>query len=208
MFSRELLAVLAEFPTGTLSDALGRTGTMAHAIKPLTPGMRCLGPAFTVRCYPADNLSLHRALELASPGEVLVVDGGDVRDTALVGELMVYAAKLRGLAGMVIQGAVRDAAGIRDLSFPVFASAVAPRGPVKETLGALGVPIQCGGIPVRPGDLVAGDDDGVVVIPAEEAKALLERARAIREKEEAVRRGLEAGQSTVDLLGLRGKLKG
>jgi len=208
MFSRELLAVLAEFPTGTLSDALGRTGTMAHAIKPLTPGMRCLGPAFTVRCYPADNLSVHRALELASSGEVLVVDGGDVRDTALVGELMVYAAQRRGLAGLVIQGAVRDAAEIRALGFPVFAAAVSPRGPVKETLGALGVPIQCGGVLVCPGDLVAGDDDGVVVIPAEEAKAVLERARAIREKEEAVRRGLEAGQSTVDLLGLRGKLKG
>ena len=128
MLSNELLAALAEFPTTTLSDALGRTGAMAHAIKPLAPGMRCLGPAFTVRCYPADNLSLHRALELASPGEVLVVDGGDVLDTALVGELMVYAAKRRGLAGLVIQGAVRDAAGIRDLGFPVFALAVAPRG--------------------------------------------------------------------------------
>lgn len=202
-----LLAALAEFPTTTLSDALGRTGTMGHAIKPLGPGMRCLGPAFTVRCWPADNLALHQALELASPGEVLAVDGGDVRDTALVGELMVHAAKLRGLAGMVIQGAVRDAAGIRALGLPVFATAVAPRGPVKETLGALGVPIQCGGLLVHPGDLVAGDDDGVVVIPAEEAKAVLERARAIRAKEEKIRRGLEAGRSTVDLLGLRAKLK-
>jgi len=202
-----LLAALAEFPTGTLSDALGRTGTMGHAIKPLAPGMRCLGPAFTVRCYPADNLALHQALELVSLGEVLVVDGGDVRDTALVGELMVHAAKLRGLAGLVVQGAVRDAAGIRALGLPVFAAAVAPRGPVKETPGALGVPIQCGGLLVHPGDLVAGDDDGVVVIPAGEAKAVLERARAIREKEEKIRRGLEAGQSTVDLLGLRDKLK-
>lgn len=203
-----LLAALAEFPTTTLSDALGRTGTMAHAIKPLAPGMRCLGPAFTVRCWPADNLSVHRAIELASPGEILVVDGGDVLDTALAGEILVYAAKLRSLGGMVIQGAIRDVAGIRDLGFPVFASAVAPRGPVKETLGALGIAIQCGGVLVRPGDLVAGDEDGVVVVPAEQAKEVLERAQAIRDKEIALRRGLEAGQSTMDLLGLRGKLKG
>lgn len=203
-----LLAALAEFPTGTLSDALGRTGTMTHAIKPLAHGMRCLGPAFTVRCWPADNLSLHRAIELASPGEILVVDGGDALDTALAGEILVYAAKLRGLGGMVIQGAVRDVAGIRDLGFPVFASAAAVRGPVKETLGALGIAIQCGGALVRPGDIVAGDDDGVVVIPVEQVKEVLERARAIRDKEIALRRGLEAGQSTMDLLGLRGKLKG
>lgn len=189
-----------------LSDALGRWGNLDGAIRPVVWGMRCCGPAFTLRCWPADNLTIHRAIELAARGDVLVIDGGDGSDTALVGDILVYAAHLRGLAGIVLHGMVRDRADIAAKGFPVFTRGATARGPVKETLGPIQVPIQCGGVLVRPGDLVAGDDDGVVVVPHEEAKAVLEKARAIRDKEEKVRKALAAGQTTPDILGLRAKL--
>lgn len=202
----QALKTLQDAPTTMLSDAIGRWGNMDPSIRPLAPGMRCCGPAFTLRCWPADNLTVHRAIELAAPGDILVIDGGDGRDTALMGELVVYAARLRGIAGVVLQGMVRDRADIAAQPLPVFACGATARGPVKETLGPIQVPIQCGGVLVRPGDVVAGDDDGVVVVPREEAGAVVERVRAIREKEEKVRKALAAGQTTPDILGFRAKL--
>lgn len=197
---------LADVPTTMLSDALGRWGNMDPAIRPLAVGMRVCGPALTLRCWPADNLTVHRAIELAAPGDVLVIDGGDGRDTALMGDILVYAARLRGIAGVVLQGMVRDRADIAAQGFPVFACGATARGPVKETLGPIRIPIQCGGVLVRPGDIVAGDDDGVVVVPQEEADAVVEKVRAIREKEAKVRKAPAAGQATPDILGFRAKL--
>jgi 4-hydroxy-4-methyl-2-oxoglutarate aldolase len=202
----DALKALASAPTAMLSDALGRWGNMDPAIRPVAHGMRCFGPAFTVRCWPADNLTIHRAVELAARGDVLVIDGGLGRDTALLGDIIVYAAHLRGLAGIVLQGLVRDSAAIAAHGLPVFASGATARGPVKETLGAVQIPIQCGGVLVRPGDFVAGDDDGIVVVPGEQAAAVAERIRQIHEREEHVKKALAAGQTTVDLLGLRAKL--
>ena len=199
------LKALAAAPTAMLSDALGRWGNMDAAIRPVTAGMQCFGPAFTLRCWPADNLTIHRAVELAAHGDVLVIDGGSGRDTALLGDILVYAARLRGVAGVVVQGLVRDSAAIAAQGLPVFASGATARGPVKETLGAVQVPIQCGGVLVRPGDLVAGDDDGVVVIPREQASAVADRVRLIHEREEQVKKALATGQTTVDILGLRDK---
>lgn len=201
----ELLKALASAPTTMLSDALGRWGNMDPAIRPVAPGMQCCGPAFTLRCWPADNLTLHRAIELAEHGDVLVIDGGRARDTALLGDILVYAARLRGIGGIVLQGLVRDSAAIAAQGVPVFACGATARGPVKETLGPIQVPIQCGGVLVRPGDLIAGDDDGVVVVPREEATAVLEKVRQIHEKEEKVKKALAAGQTTPDILGLRAK---
>lgn len=202
----EVLKALAAAPTAMLSDALGRWGNMDAAIRPVAAGMQCFGPAFALRCWPADNLTIHRAVELAEHGDVLVIDGGSGRDTALLGDILVYAARLRGVAGIVLQGLVRDSAAIAAQGLPVFASGATARGPVKETLGAVQVPIQCGGVLVRPGDLVAGDDDGVVVVPREQAAAVAERIRLIHEREEQVKKALAAGQTTVDILGLRAKL--
>lgn len=202
----QVLRALADVPTTMLSDALGRWGNMDPAIRPLAAGMRVCGPALTLRCWPADNLTVHRAIELAAPGDVLVIDGGDGRDTALMGDILVYAARLRGIAGVVLQGMVRDRADIAAQGFPVFACGATARGPVKETLGPIRIPIQCGGVLVRPGDIVAGDDDGVVVVPQEEADAVVEKVRAIREKEAKVRKALAAGQATPDILGFRAKL--
>ena len=202
----EILKALAATPTTMLSDALGRWGSMDPAIRPVASGMQCCGPAFTLRCWPADNLTIHRAIELAGHGDVLVIDGGQTRDTALLGDILVYAALRRGLGGIVLQGLVRDSAAIGAQGVPVFASGATARGPVKETLGPIQVPIQCGGVLVRPGDLVAGDDDGVVVVPREELATMVERVRAIHDKEEKVKKALAAGQTTPDILGLRPKL--
>jgi 4-hydroxy-4-methyl-2-oxoglutarate aldolase len=202
----ELLKTLAQAPTATLSDALGRWGNMDPAIRPVAAGMQCFGPAFTLRCWPADNLTIHRAIELAARGDVLVIDGGSGRDVALLGDIIVYAAHLRGLAGIVLQGLVRDSAAIAAQGLPVFAAGATARGPVKETLGRVQEPIQCGGVLVRPGDLVTGDDDGVVVIPREQARGLAERVRAIHDREEQVKKALAAGKTTVEILGLRAKL--
>lgn len=202
----ELLKALASAPTTMLSDALGRWGNMDAAIKPVAPGMQCCGPAFTLRCWPADNLTLHRGIELAAPGDVLVIDGGTGRDTALLGDILVYAARLRGIAAIVLQGLIRDSAAIAAQGVPVFACGSTARGPVKETLGPIQVPIQCGGVLVRPGDLIAGDDDGVVVVPQETVPTVLEKVRAIHEREEKVKKALAAGQTTPDILGLRVRL--
>jgi 4-hydroxy-4-methyl-2-oxoglutarate aldolase len=202
----EVLKALADAPTAILSDALGRWGNMDPAIRPVATGMQCFGPAFTVRCWPADNLTIHRAVEVAARGDVLVIDGGSGRDTALLGDILVYAAHLRGLAGIVLQGLVRDSAAIAAQGLPVFAAGATARGPVKETLGAIREPIQCGGVLVRPGDLVSGDDDGVVVIQREQAEAIAERIRQIHDREEQVKKALAAGNTTVDILGLRAKL--
>jgi 4-hydroxy-4-methyl-2-oxoglutarate aldolase len=201
----EVLKALAAASTAMLSDALGRWGNMEAAIRPVAPGMQCFGPAFTLRCWPADNLTIHRAVELAAPGDVLVVDGGASGDTALLGDILVYAARLRGVAGIVLQGLVRDSAALAAQGLPVFARGTTARGPVKETLGSLQAAIQCGGVPVRPGDLIAGDDDGVVVVPREEAGSVAERVRLVHDREERVRKALAAGQTTVDILGLRAK---
>jgi regulator of RNase E activity RraA len=114
----EALRALAVAPTAMLSDALGRWGNMDAAIRPVAAGMQCFGPAFTLRCWPADNLTIHRAVELAAHGDVLVIDGGSGRDTALIGDIIVYAARLRGVAGLVVQGLVRDSAAIAAQGLP------------------------------------------------------------------------------------------
>jgi 4-hydroxy-4-methyl-2-oxoglutarate aldolase len=200
------LKALAAASTGMLSDALGRWGAMHSEIRSMAPGARCCGPAFTVRCWPADNLTIHRALELTAPGDILVIDGGNQRDTALIGDVMVYAAQLRGVAGIVLQGLVRDRASIATYGLPLFACGSTPRAAIKDTLGPLQVPIQCGGVVVRPGDVVVGDDDGVVVVPHEETAVVVERLGAMAGREEKLRQGLAAGQTTVDILGLRAKV--
>ena len=123
----EVLKALADAPTAMVSDALGRWGNMDPVIRPIAPGMQCFGPAFTLRCWPADNLTIHRGIELAVRGDVLVIDGGSGRDTALLGDILVYAARLRGLGGIVLQGLVRDSAAIAAQGLSVFAAGATRR---------------------------------------------------------------------------------
>jgi RraA family protein len=143
------------------------------------------GPAVTVKSRPGDNLMLHKALDIADPGDVVVVDGGGDLTNALIGELMIAHAQFRGLAGIVVNGAVRDLGAIRAGSFPVFAAGVTHRGPYKDGPGEVNVPIAIAGMVIAPGDLVLGDDDGLVVVPFEETEAVYAAAAAKHEAETA-----------------------
>lgn len=149
-----------------LADVSGRRGSLDGRIKSLAPSMKLCGPAFTVEVRPGDNLMIHAALVLAQPGDVLVIDGKGCSTAALMGELMCAHAQAAGLAGVVIDGSVRDLHELKNGTLPVFACASNPNGPTRQLAGRIGHPVSVGGVAVQPGDLVAGDDDGVVVLPA------------------------------------------
>lgn len=189
--------------TATLYEAMGQKGAMSFAIKPLYPGMRTCGPAFTVAGKAGDNLMLHYALSLIQAHDVMVVDGEGFTEVSLWGDIMTTAAQARGAVGLVVDGCVRDASTIQEMGFPVFARGTNMRGPGKRLGGAVSVPIICAGAAVRPGDIVVGDDDGVVVVPREDAARVLDNARARDAAEEEKRRQLRAGKTTVELGNLR-----
>jgi len=195
-------------PTGVISDAMGRTSSMAAEIKPVWPRARLVGPALTVRTFPADNLMIHKAVTLAARGDVLVVNSGGYKDTAVFGDLLGYSCKVHGIAGVVIDGASRDAEGMAAIGFPVFARAVLPMGPFKDSPGSINVPVSCGGVAVRPGDIIVADADGVVVVPREEATEVLSKAQGASAKEEQMRERLAKGEYIYDILKLGDVLKG
>jgi RraA family protein len=164
------------FAASILADVAGRRGTLDGRIAPLAPSMRMAGPAFTVEVRPGDNLMIHAAITMAKPGDVLVVDGKGDRTCALMGSIMINACKKLGLAGVVVDAAVRDTEELRELGFPVYAAGANPNGPTKFVPGRINWPISCGGVAIHPGDLVVGDADGVVVVEREKAASLLELA--------------------------------
>ena len=189
----------ARIPTGNLSDALGKTGSMDQGIKPVYPEARLGGPAYTARLVPGDNLAAHIALNNAPAGSVLVLDARGYCGAGLFGEIMALAAQKRGLAGVVIDGACRDSLNIKEMGYPVFSRALNPGGTVKEGLGEINVPVSCGDVPVNPGDIVVGDADGVVVIPIAKAEEVLAKAKLIMVYEAKVMERLQAGESTMDI---------
>jgi 4-hydroxy-4-methyl-2-oxoglutarate aldolase len=163
----------AQFPSSILADVAGRRGALHGRIAPVAPTMRFAGPALTVEVRPGDNLMIHAALALARPGDVIVVDGKGDLGAALMGEIMTQQAAAIGLAGVVIDGAVRDSIALCELGFPMFAAGLNPNGPTKNVAGRLNHPISVGGVTVKPGDLVVGDADGVTVVEREKAASLL-----------------------------------
>ena len=184
----------ADLDVATVHEARGKQGAMAAAIKPLYSGMKVLGTALTVRCQPGDNLMLHKALDILSQGEVLVVDIGGWEGGPW-GELMSISAQARGAGGLVIDGYVRDGEAIRTLGFNVFSRGLSVNGTSKENLGLLNHPVSCGGVIVEPGDLVIGDDDGVCVVPKAAAEAVLTRARTRQEEESVSRKRFARGET-------------
>jgi RraA family protein len=170
------LARLESLTTADVGDAMDRMGVVAAAIKPVWKGARVVGPALTVLTKGGDNLLVHQALELVEPGVVVVVNGQGDESRALLGDRMAARAQERGVAGFVIDGAVRDAAALERLAMPVFSRAVSPAGPGKHGPGSLNVPVAIGGVVVFPGDIVVADGDGVVIIPQAELAAVVEAA--------------------------------
>ncbi len=196
------LVAWREIPTAVISDDLNRTATMQAAIKPVGPGMGFAGQALTAQTMVGDNGTLHYALTKAWPGAVLIVDARGHEETAVWGGILVAGALARKISAVVIDGAVRDVAELRDSGVAVYARAVVPNGPHKGFGGSVNTPIQCGGVPVDPGDIVVGDEDGVVVIRPDQLPGLMERCRVRIKKEEAFLKKIAAGVSTVELLGL------
>ena len=195
-------AELLALGTATLAEAWPAARLIDLPLRPIAPGMGCAGPALTVRCRPGDNLALHLALQAARPNQVLVVDYEGRTDSGPFGEIMALASQCRGLAGMVIDGAVRDSAQIAALGFPVFCRGLNIRGTVKVDRGQTGVPLILGGVTVTPGDIIVADADAVIALAPGDLQPALVAARSRAEKEEIMKRRIIAGETTLQILGL------
>lgn len=189
-------------PPAIVSDCMNRKQVMAGAIKPVKEGMKLLGQARTVTCMAGDNSAAHMAIGMARPGEILVIDAGGFEDTAIWGGIMTRAAIERGIGGLVIDGAVRDVAEIRELDFQCFSRAVVPAGPHKGFGGVIDGAIACGGCPVSSGDLVIGDDDGVCVVPLARVESVLAASLEKVRQEEETNAQTKAGKLPVERFGL------
>ena len=198
----DTLDKLAALGSATIHEAQGQIGAMHSALKPLDPARRLVGRALTVELRPSDNLMVHYALTKAQPGDVLVVDAKGFTEAGPWGDLLTLAAQKAGIVGLVMDGMVRDADMIIEMGFPVFSRGLSIKGTNKVQPGLVNQPIYCGGVPVEPGDVVVGDRDGVVVIAQARAEEVLAAALAREAKEETIRTELNAGRTTVDLLGL------
>ena len=190
------------FALGNYCDADDRVQAMDYAIRPLAEAMSVMGPAFTVSSAPGQNLAIHRAIAQAQSGDVLVVDMSGDCGFGPFGEILASACQQRGIAGLVLDGSVRDGADIEALGFPVFCRGLAPSGTRKEHPGELGGSIQCGGASVNPGDIIVAGRDGVIVIPTAAMSGLQSRLQQIVEKETRIKQGIAAGKTTLELLKL------
>jgi 4-hydroxy-4-methyl-2-oxoglutarate aldolase len=190
------------FDPATLYEAAGQKGMVDPAIRPAWPGARLCGVALTLECPPSDNLMLHHAVAAAPPGVVLVGKIGGYMATGAWGEILTVAAQSRGIAGLAVDGAVRDIEAIRQLEFPIFSRGLAIGACTKERFGTLNQPILFGGVLVRPGDVIFGDTDGLVVIEQERLDAVIAAAEARQRKEHSIIQQLKAGRTTIDLLNL------
>ncbi|GAA5157560.1 RraA family protein [Pseudonocardia eucalypti] len=178
---RAVVAEFAEYETPEISDMLNRLYAVDSAITRLSGHGRMLaGSATTVRVFPGDNLMVHKSLDIAEPGDVVVVAAGGSFSNAVLGDTISAKAKHRGIAGFVIDGVVRDVAGLRELDFPVWARGATSVGPLHRGPGEINYSIACGGVVVNPGDVIVGDDSGLVVVPKETAGELLVRLRGFK----------------------------
>lgn len=199
----DLIAAARALPSATLHEAAGKIGALPVQIKPVADSFAVCGPALTVHSPPGDNLWLHRALAIAEPGDVLVVNVSDAYDYGYWGEVMSTAARCRKLGGLVIDGCVRDLTLLREIGFPVFSRGLCIRGTGKDfgARGWLNAPLRIGDVVVHAGDLVVGDVDGVVVLPRESASRIIQDAHLREENEQAILRRLESGELTLDVYG-------
>jgi regulator of RNase E activity RraA len=191
--SLDLARQFLDVPVANVSDCMSRMIAGGARLRPMHAGGRMAGPALTIKTRPGDNLMIHKALQLAKPGDVIVVDAGGDLTNALVGEIMVGDAIKQGLGGFVMNGAIRDAGALRAGSFPVFAAGVTHRGPYKDGPGEINVPIAIDGMVIEPGDLVIGDEDGLLCVPFDDVERLLAAARQKQVIEDKMVADIEAG---------------
>src|ERR1700683_2046903 len=201
-----VLDALAGLDVATVHEAIGRAGYLGPGLRPIQDGTRTGATALTALCWPGDNLMIHAAAEQCQPGDVLVVTTTSPCTDGMFGELLATSLAARGVRGVVLEAGRRDGAELRAMGFPAWSAAVSAQGTVKETPGAVNVPLCVGGQIIRPGDAIIADDDGVVCVPRGEVSQALTAARARVAKEEQVRKALADGQLGLDLYGLRAKL--
>jgi 4-hydroxy-4-methyl-2-oxoglutarate aldolase len=199
--SQELIQQLSAFPTATLHEAMGKYGALPSGIKPISPEMKVCGTAVTVHSMPRDNMMLHRAIAQAATGDVIIAHVSDFWEAGYWGEIMAVAAQARGIAGLVIDGCVRDADPITALGFPVFARGLCIHGTTKFGDGTLNQPITIGQVTIHPGDVIVGDRDGVVIVPADRLAETITKAQAREDKEAQVMSRLRDGETTLEIYG-------
>jgi len=191
-----------KIPSATLHEAFEKKGAVDRKIKPIDTGMVACGSALTVSCAPGDNLGIHVAIALAEPGDILVVTTNGDSDFGYWGEIMSVAAIEKGISGLVIDGCVRDCAQIRSLQFPVFAEGLCIKGTKKKSFDSINHPIVFGNVLINPGDLVLGDNDGLVVVSQDKVADILEKSISRKKKEKHIIEDLKKGKTTLELFGL------
>ena len=197
---------LGALGVATVHEAQGRRGLMKPYMRPIYPSATVAGPAVTVLSHPGDNLMIHAAIEVCKPGDVMVVALVAESTDGMFGELLATSLRAHGVAGIVIDAGTRDVADITAMNFPVWSRAISAQGTVKETPGSVNIPVVCAGAMVHPGDVIVGDQDGVVVVPREHAVEIAKLSEQRQAKEKTNRQRLQSGELGLDLYNLRAKL--
>ncbi|MCA1187343.1 MULTISPECIES: 4-carboxy-4-hydroxy-2-oxoadipate aldolase/oxaloacetate decarboxylase [unclassified Saccharopolyspora] len=203
----DVVAALGEYSAATIHEAQGRKGALSHRLKPVSSEMSFCGPAFTVSAHPGDNIMVQVAISYARPGDVVITAAGELEQSGSFGDVLATACQSKGLAAFVTDSGVRDSADLRRLGFPVFSGSVCIEGTVKETLGQVNQPISVGGQLVRPGDVLRGDADGIVVVDPLEAEEVVRLCREREEHEAGIREQHRRGdRALIEVHGLVDKL--
>lgn len=202
----DVIAGLGDAGTATVHEAIGRRGYLGPDLRPIQQGTRVAGSAVTVLSHPGDNIMIHAAVEVCEPGDLLVVTNTAPSTHGMFGDLLASSLMARGVVGLVMDAGVRDTLDLRAMGFAVWTRHVSCEGTVKNTPGSVNVPISINGVIVHPGDVICGDDDGVVTVPRAEAAWALEQSNARLDSEAGTRARLQAGELGLDMYGLRQKL--
>jgi 4-hydroxy-4-methyl-2-oxoglutarate aldolase len=200
------VAELGKYGVATIHEAQDRTGLMAPYMRPIWTGAHISGTAVTVSVPPCDNWMIHVAVEQCQPGDIMVIAPTSFSDAGYFGDLLGASLKAHGVAGVVLDGGCRDIAVLKAAGFPVWSKAISAQGTVKETLGDVNIPIVCGGQIVAPGDVIIADDDGVVVVPRDNAPGIAAKSAAREAREDQIRLRYEAGELGIDMNNMRPRM--